>query len=496
MLIAGVEPIAPYPGTTQPWPCRCLACGQVVTPSFGNVRRGVSKGCKYCAQAASKGQAKVRWTNEAATKLMLAAELRPLQDFPGADEKWLFECLRCGNLVEPRLSAVRRGASGGCIYCSGHALTAPDAAEQEMLAAALRPLEPYPGMATDAWRCECLRCGNEVIGRLQKVRSGIGCCRRCGVAASALARSADSSMADAMMRSAMLEPLEPYPGGNHLPWRCRCMTCGAVVRPTRANINRGQGGCIDCGIKIRAAKRLGDEDQAILDMVEADLQPLEPYPGSNKAWRCRCMQCEQEVAPHLAHVRQGRGGCRACGVIKGGLQQRTPSDVAETQLLANGFEALEPYPGLASSLWRCRCLNCGHDIRAPLYKIRNGIGVCTGCAEWGFDMTAPAVVYLLHHSKLGAVKIGITGNAERLRRFKQRGWSVENILLFRTGAAAWTLEQAVLTTIRVDCGLTSYLVPEQMRGVGGFTETFNAAQLSPAELRTLVDNEEARLDLT
>ena len=98
------------------------------------------------------------------------------------------------------------------------------------------------------------------------------------------------------------------------------MTCDAVVSPTKANISRGQGGCSTCGIKIRAAKRLGDEDQAILDMVQADLQPLESYPRSDKAWRCRCLQCEREAAPRLSHIRQGRGGCRTCGVVKGGLQ--------------------------------------------------------------------------------------------------------------------------------------------------------------------------------
>ena len=145
---------------------------------------------------------------------------------------------------------------------------------------------------------------------------------------------------------------------------------------------------------------------------------------------------------------------------------------------------------------RCRCLTCGHDVRAPLYKVRNGVGVCSGCADWGFDMIAPAVVYLLHHPRLGAVKVGITGHPERIHRFEQRGWTVEGALLFRTGAAAWTLEQAVLARIRADRGLSFYLTPQQMRGVGGFTETFNAAQLSSSELRALVEDEELRLNLT
>lgn len=427
----------------------------------------------------------------------MESRLRPLEDFPGVDGKWRCKCLRCGNIVEPRLSAVRRGASNGCVYCSGHASTSSGAAEQEMLDAGLRPLEPYPGKAADAWRCECLRCGDIVTGRLQKIRSGEGCCRRCGIAASALARSADPAASEALMRAANLEPLDPYPGSNHLPWRSRCMSCDAVVQPTRANISRGQGGCIDCGITICAAKRLGDKDQAVLDMVQAGLQPLGPYPGSYKAWRCQCLQCDREVAPRLGHIRRGRrGGCPACSAVKGGLMQRTAPDVAEAQLQAEGFEPLEPYPGLASVPWRCRCLSCNLEIEAPLYKVRNGIGVCRGCAEWGFSMIAPAVVYLLHHQLFGAVKIGITGNPDRIRRFEQRGWSTEHFLLFRTGAAAWTLEQAVLARVRTDHGLSAYLTHQQMQGVGGFTETFNAAELPISVLRTILGEEELQLNLT
>jgi hypothetical protein len=111
-------------------------------------------------------------------------------------------------------------------------------------------------------------------------------------------------------------------------------------------------------------------------------------------------------------------------------------------------------------------------------------------------MTAPAVVYLLHHLQFGAVKVGITGRHDRILRFEQRGWNVQHTLLFQTGAAAWTVEQAVLGRIRVDLGLSWYLTPWQMRGIGGFTETFDATQLLPAALRSLLDDEALRLNLT
>jgi hypothetical protein len=43
--------------------------------------------------------------------------------------------------------------------------------------------------------------------------------------------------------------------------------------------------------------------------------------------------------------------------------------------------------------------------------------------------------------------------------------------------------------------LPFYLTPQQMQGVGGFTETFNDVQISPTHLRAIVDDEELRLNL-
>jgi hypothetical protein len=47
MRAAGFEPLAPYVAAREKWPCRCLYCGNEVTPLLNNVSRGV--GCKHCA---------------------------------------------------------------------------------------------------------------------------------------------------------------------------------------------------------------------------------------------------------------------------------------------------------------------------------------------------------------------------------------------------------------------------------------------------------------
>lgn len=47
MRAARLEPLEPFDGADQPWRCRCLACGRVVTPRLSGI--GAGGGCKYCA---------------------------------------------------------------------------------------------------------------------------------------------------------------------------------------------------------------------------------------------------------------------------------------------------------------------------------------------------------------------------------------------------------------------------------------------------------------
>lgn len=390
------------------------------------------------------------------------------------------------------LSMVRRGASKGCKHCGGRAPIESDVAVADVRAAGLEPLEAYPGHTASPWRCRCARCGSEVTARLQKIRSGEGCCVRCGIEASAAGRRADAEQAAALMRAAGLEPLEPYPGGNHRPWRCRCVKCGTEGTPTRANISRGQGGCLSCGIEASAARRLGDAEQAVVDMVAAGLQPLEAYPGTNKPWHCRCTRCGSEVRPRLGHVRSSGSGCIICGYQTTKAKQMRDPDQAEMVMRAAGYLPLEPYPG-ADHGWRCRHIPCGREVAARFNKIRGGEGACRYCARYGFNLLNPAVVYVLHNPALGAVKVGITGGNERISKYVRNGWTLLQTAGFATGAAAWAIEQAVLRYIREEMSLSHFLTADQMGAQGGWTETFDANLLPPDGLCEMVEQERDKL---
>lgn len=57
-----------------------------------------------------------------------------------------------------------------------------------------------------------------------------------------------------------------------------------------------------------------DPDTAAAVMRAAGLEPMEPYPGANVAWNCRCLKGAHGVAPTFTSVRTGTSsGCRHCG---------------------------------------------------------------------------------------------------------------------------------------------------------------------------------------
>lgn len=49
MRAVRLEPLEPFVDADEPWRCRCLACGRVVTPRLSSI--GAGGGCKYCATA-------------------------------------------------------------------------------------------------------------------------------------------------------------------------------------------------------------------------------------------------------------------------------------------------------------------------------------------------------------------------------------------------------------------------------------------------------------
>jgi hypothetical protein len=157
-----------------------------------------------------------------------------------------------------------------------------------MVDAGLHPIEPYR-TAREHWACECENCGREVRVPYYRIKGGRGC-PACGRDRSNAAKMLSSAEAFDSMRSAGVEPLEPYPG-SHSKWRSECLTCGFEVSPRLHDVRMGQGACIYCG-------RGGAPEKVLVErMHEAGLKPMEPYPGVHEPWRSVCKTCGNEVAP-------------------------------------------------------------------------------------------------------------------------------------------------------------------------------------------------------
>jgi hypothetical protein len=250
----------------------------------------------------------------------------------------------------------------------------PVSAVWTMLSGGLRPLVPYPGAATP-WPCECMQCGREVTPKLNNIDSGWGGCGWCS------GHRKDPGELVSVMRSVGLEPLTPYPG-SHIPWRCRCSTCGREVSPTFAEARKKSApGCNYCtGSRVQG-------EAAAAAMLAAGVRPLETYRTSATPWRCECLRCGRVVTPRYSEVvKAGGGGCAFCAGKK-----VDPAE-AEAVMRSMGLEPLEPYGGTHVP-WRCRCVRCGHEVTPRFHHVRRGKSKgCRFCAPNRSDAVGAVAV--------------------------------------------------------------------------------------------------------
>ncbi len=232
--------------------------------------------------------------------------------------------------------------------------------------ARLEPLEPYPGRNSIGWRCRCLRCDREVRPTWGNLQRGQGGCRYCA------GQAIDDEKLSAAMLAAGVTPVEPYPGRNTQPWRCRCLSCGREVTPSYSNVQKGQGGCKYCaGRGVHPA----EAEQAMRD---AGLAPIMGYPGAGAPWPSICLECGRTVSPRYANIRSGQGACGFCSGV------RVDSSDAVARMREAGLEPLTPYPGAAVP-WLCRCQSCGREVTPTRNNVTTGNGGCKFCAKVAVD---------------------------------------------------------------------------------------------------------------
>ena len=321
---AGLVPLEPYIDSHTPRLCTCTTCGSTIKARLTWFSRG-NGACNICAYR-QRSQSLRKYTTAMAEAKMREMGFEPLEPFPGRkDVPWLARCVACGHEATPLVKTLERGH--GCQKCSawlkgadGRKQRAPKA-HADMIAAGVEPLDSFPGTAAP-WRSRCLTCGEEVWPRLSSVRSGQGACKVCSSGKVADFHRFSHEKAASLMLEAGFKVLEPYVNSN-TPWASTCLKCNNPARPTfAAATGTRQGACFECGRRKISENKVLDSDVAAAVMRVAKLEPLEPYPGSDKPWRCRCMRCDREVTPRRAGILKGQGGCKYCATT--GLDRTAP----------------------------------------------------------------------------------------------------------------------------------------------------------------------------
>ena len=304
MISRGFKPLGEYLGSQKPWLVQCMKCEHQFSTSHFKVKRGDLKNCPNCRDLAEKLFAK------AAEDLMKTAGLTPLTPYSGLNSTpWDCLCNKCGSSVSPTYAAVRAG-SGGCIKCGIKASADSKRLTTEettpiMLAANLRPLEPFVG-ARESWRCECLLCGSTVFPTYNGIQQGEGGCKECGRKAASAKTRVPFEVASEIMKSMGYEPIDEYVNSASA-WKSRCLNCGKIVNPSLSNVKKQQNfGCVYCmGGRV-------DEQNAVKIMESAGVIPTVPYPGKDSPWEAKCVKCQRIVTPTYANARRGQGGCKFC----------------------------------------------------------------------------------------------------------------------------------------------------------------------------------------
>jgi hypothetical protein len=454
MNSSGFEPLEPYISTGTPWKSKCLECGEISSPRFGNVR-SLRSGCKNC----NRNQ-----TSQMEIKSKLSKnDIELVGIYKSSKSLSELKCKKCGLVFKAKVQNVllKKEPCPNCALQKRSEFI--EEVEEVFRTSGVTPQEDYINSSTPR-KSICNKCLREVTPSLNTLRAGHAGCKYCaGVAV-------DVEDALRLMNDRGYQPLEPFVSGKTL-WRSLCTKCGNECYPRYANIRSGLGGCVTCGKVNRAEKRKLSQEEALEVMLSNGLKPLEPYLSSKTPWLCECMTCGNEVHPMLNTVQQGDGGCGYCA-----KNLVNPVEAIEF-MKSNGFTPLVDYPG-ANLPWQSTHDECGNVVSPRYASIKRG-GTCKFCTNKGFQFHLPGYIYLITHSELRAHKVGIATSEIRQDRLKvhfSHGWELYKSKQFNLGNNAYLTEQATIDWLRKVMYLPQFLEHSQMPQ-GGWTETVSADEI-------------------
>ena len=423
MIKAGLKPLESFKNQSSKWKCLHIKCGTTVYPTYSSIKRG-SGGCVPCGKIKTANA--IRTPEKKAVALMLKAGLKPLEPFKNAVSRWKCQCLTCGHIGYPQLNMINYG-QGGCRPCSyvktGLASRITEKQAQGRLKnQKLKFVGKYEWHDKfDLFEVKCLVCNKNSKTSwtsLDKKGRNVGC-ETCSRSAAGFLQVTKEKYTK-ILAEHNLEPFGKYTG-NQDSITVKCLLCNKR-KPIKTSFllqrNKKMQGCMTC-----SGARVADPKKIVLVMKKAKLQPLVPYSGGHKRWKCKCLKCEEIVYPQFNSILRGQGGCIYCAEI--------------------GFNYKQP---------------------AIVYIITH---------------------HQMNSIKIGITNTD--SRPDRLKQFQYFGWEIYQKYNFQKGAQAHNIEQKMLNWIRRELNLIQHLTIEQMPKTGGQSETVSADSITVLEIQKKVE---------
>ena len=362
-----------------------------------------------------------------AEAVMLKAGLKPLEPYFNTKTKWKSQCMKCGSRVNPTLKLILAG-QGGCYPCGRVAAASKRRLSPEVVAKALaelnlKQLETYIDTHTPI-KCQCLTCKQIVSPSMSNILSGKSKCKVCSDRQKGISQRKTQDAVDKMLKNSSLLRIGKYESINK-PLKCQCLVCGSKVSPRINDIQRGIGGCSNCG-KQKISKALTfKEIDAVQIMLLANFEPQEPYFRAKLPWKCKCLGCGTIVYPALSAVKVGHG-CSYCTTF--------------------GFQK---------------------DKSAYLYLVTHKD---LNSHKIGIGNTRPS-----------------QSSLDRLHKLAIKKWMIYRKWSFDLGTDASSVEKEVFRILRQEHGIKPFLDKKKMPITGGHTETIDADLITLIELEKIIN---------
>ena len=179
MLKLNLEPLEPFQNAKAKWRCKCLCCGEEVTPTLSKAKRGF-RSCTTC-QYAEQGD-KRRSSTHTVTTLLKKHGLVALEPYKTAVSLLGVRCLACGANLRIKTNTLQQGKCLGCKECSRRSQSLSHATvEAGFRNSELELLEPYSGRTGDLLLCRCTRCDTVLYNSYKTLKQfGTRRCPTCG----------------------------------------------------------------------------------------------------------------------------------------------------------------------------------------------------------------------------------------------------------------------------------------------------------------------------